>query len=96
MQQRPNGSIAMDNTGSAGDTLHQLTALTGGHEYASDTTAQAIAKAVSDPPRMNYRITFPPERLDGKYHKLRVTVARKGVRLQTPQSYYASILPGPN
>jgi VWFA-related protein len=96
VQQRPNGSIAVDNTGSAGDTLHQLTALTGGHEYPSDTTGQAIAKAMSDPPRMNYRITFPPERLDGKYHKLRVTVARKGVRIQTPQSYYASILPGRN
>jgi VWFA-related protein len=93
VQERPNGSLATDNTGSPGDTLRQLAELTGGRAYASDTTEKAIAEAINNPPRLNYRLTFAPDKLDGKYHKLKVTSANKDVKVQSPLSYYASPLP---
>ncbi len=89
VQQRPNGSIPPENEGSAGDTLAQLAALTGGRAYSSDTTAQAIPQAIGNAQRVNYRIVFSPDRLDGKYHKLRVTTTRKDIKIQTAQNYYA-------
>ena len=93
VQQRPNGSLAPQNEGSPGDTLAQLTALTGGRAFASDTTEQAIAQAMNSARRMNYRMVFSPDRLDGKYHKIRVTTKRKEVTIQTAQNYYAIAAP---
>lgn len=54
----------------------------------------AIAAAVSRieaEALTNYSIEYQPpaNNWDGKYHKLRVTVARKGVRVQTELGYYA-------
>jgi hypothetical protein len=66
-----------------------LSALTGGKAFATDSTAQAIAQATSDAARVNYRLVFSPDRLDGKYHKLRVTTTRKDLKIQTAQNYYA-------
>jgi len=89
VQQRPNGSLPPQSEGSPADTLEQLSALTGGRVYASDNTAQAIAQATGGAPRINYRIAFLPDRLDGKYHKLRVTSSRKDIKIQTAERYYA-------
>ncbi len=89
VQQRPNGSLPPQNEGSPGDTLEQLSALTGGHVFPSDNTEQAITQATGNALRMNYRIAFLPDRLDGKYHKIRVTVARKDIKIQTAERYYA-------
>jgi VWFA-related protein len=90
VQQRPSGSLELDNEGSGGETLHQLSALTGGRYYTTDKTDEAIAEGMSGAQSMNYRMAFLPDRLDGKYHKLRVTTARTDVRIQTAQNYYAS------
>jgi len=93
VQQRPSGSLAMDNEGSPGDTLAQLTALTGGRAYPSDNTEEAIAQAMSGARRVNYRMVFSPDRLDGKYHKIRVSTPRKDIKIQTAERYYAIAAP---
>ena len=90
VEQRPSGSLEADNEGSGGETLHQLSALTGGRYYTTDKTDEAIAEGMSAEQSMNYRMAFLPERLDGKYHKLRVTTTRPGIVVQTAQNYYAS------
>jgi VWFA-related protein len=90
VQQRPSGSLEVDNEGSPGDTLKQLSALTGGRSYLTDSTEEAIAQAISDVQRMNYRMAFSPDRLDGKYHKIHVTSLRTDIKIQAPRSYYAS------
>jgi len=93
VQQRPGGSLAPEGEGSSFDTLNQLSALTGGKAYATDQTAQAITQATSDAQRVNYRLVFSPDRLDGKYHKIRVSTARKDIKIQTAQNYYAIAVP---
>jgi VWFA-related protein len=90
VQQRPSGSLELDNEGSPGDTLKQLSALTGGQAYLTDSTGQAIAEAIKGAHRMNYRVAFSPDRLDGKYHKIRLTSLRSDISIQTAQDYYAS------
>jgi len=89
VEQRPSGSLPPQNEGSPGDTLAQVSALTGGRVFPTDTTTQAIKAAASDALRVNYRIAFLPDRLDGKYHKIRVTTTRKDIKIQTTQNYYA-------
>jgi hypothetical protein len=93
VQQRPSGSLPPEGEGSSSDTLRQLSALTGGKAFATDATAQAIEQAGSDAARVNYRLVFSPDRLDGKYHKLRVTTTRKDLKIQTAQNYYAVAAP---
>lgn len=89
VEQRPNGSLAGQNEGSAGDTLRQISELTGGHTLPSDNVEQAIRQAVNDAAHLNYKIAFESDRPDGKYHKLRVTTARKDIRIQAADHYYA-------
>lgn len=72
------------------ETLQLLSGLTGGRAYGSDSVESAITEAMADT-RGSYVVGYHPRRQngDGKYHKLRVTCARKGVRLQTKQGYWA-------
>jgi hypothetical protein len=35
-------------------------------------------------------MAFLPDRLDGKYHKIRVTTTRKEIKIQTAERYYAT------
>jgi len=72
------------------DSLDILTGATGGRTFATVDLNKAIAQAEADA-RTNYSLEYqPPARnWDGKYHKLRVTVARKGIHLQTEQGYFA-------
>jgi VWFA-related protein len=93
VQQRPNGSLAFGGEGSGFDTLAQLSALTGGKAFPSDSTENAIGQATSDAQRVNYRMVFEPDRLDGKYHKIRVVASRKDIKIQTAQNYYAIATP---
>jgi VWFA-related protein len=71
-------------------TLQQFAGLTGGRSNASNDIGAAIRQAMNDV-RTSYQIGYypPPENWDRKYHKLRVTCARKGVRVQTKVGYYA-------
>ncbi len=76
--------------GDALDTLDQLSALTGGRVYRTDDDmGKAIRQAASDAQSINYRIAFSPGWTDGKYHKIRVTVARKDIRIRAAERYYA-------
>jgi VWFA-related protein len=93
VEQRPPGSLSTDNEGSPGDTLEKLSALTGGRRFPSGATEDALAQAMSGAQRMNYRMAFSPDRMDGKYHKLRVTTARTDIKIQTAQGYYAAAVP---
>jgi VWFA-related protein len=70
------------------DALDILTGAAGGRTFATIDLNQAIAQAEADA-RMNYSLSYQPSSWDGKYHKLRVTVARKGIHLQTERGYFA-------
>lgn len=89
VEQRPNGSIPIGGEGSRRDTLDEISALTGGKVIPTDRVDQAIQAAIESARHMNYRIAFEPDRMDGKYHKLRVTAARRDVSIQTADHYYA-------
>jgi VWFA-related protein len=71
------------------DTLQQLAGLTGGR-YFSEDIAAGIRQARNDM-RTSYQIAYQPPlpNWDAKYHKLRVSCRRKGVKLQTKVGYYA-------
>ncbi len=72
------------------DSLDILTGSTGGHAFPTIDLNRALNE-IEAGARMNYSIEFQPpsDNRDGKYHKLRVTVARKGVHVQTELGYYA-------
>jgi len=68
-------------------TFEDYANLTGGKVYYND-----IAKAISETmaaSRSSYMLQYDEPSNDGKYHKVRVSCARKGIRLQVEQGYYA-------
>jgi hypothetical protein len=69
--------------------------MTGGRTDAGKDIGAAVQQAISDV-RTSYQIGYlPPEKnWDGKFHKIRVTSKRKGVRIQTRTGYYAWPEPG--
>ncbi|MDR3699857.1 MAG: VWA domain-containing protein [Candidatus Sulfopaludibacter sp.] len=71
-------------------TLDEFARLTGGRAWENNDIGGAIKQAITDA-KQSYLISYtpPPENWDGKYHKIRVTCARKGVKLQARQGYYA-------
>jgi len=93
LPQRPETSSG--NRPSAGlhstETLDQLAAITGGRPTSSKDVRGAVAQAMNDA-RTNYDVGYaPPDtNWDGKFHKLRVTTRRKGIRIQAKSGYYAS------
>jgi len=105
VQQSPPGSITTDagasTRGGAADataptgmgseeTLQEFARLTGGRAYENNDIAGAIKQAVNDA-QESYLISYvpPAENWDGKFHKIRITCARKGVKLQARQGYFA-------
>lgn len=72
------------------DTLSQFADLTGGRPDAGKDIGAAVRQAITDA-RTSYVVTYvPPEsNWDDKFHKLRITCARKGVKLQAKTGYYA-------
>jgi hypothetical protein len=71
-------------------TLNELAGVTGGRPSVDKDTGAALKQAMSDV-NVSYQIGYyPPEsNWDGKFHKLRVTCKRKGVRVQAKTGYYA-------
>ena len=67
--------------------LDQFADLTGGKVYQNDF--EKAVKEVMAASQSGYVIEYDAPRPDGKYHKVRVTCSRKGVRLQVRQGYYA-------
>ena len=80
---------AHSGLGSA-ETLDQFAQLTGGRANANGDFGNVIRQAMIDA-RTSYQIAYePPDtNWDGKFHKLRVTTKRKGVKLQSKTGYYA-------
>ena len=72
------------------DTLDQFAEMTGGRPDDGKDIGAAVRQAINDA-RTSYQIGYyPPEKnWDDKYHKLRVTCTRKGVRIQAKTGYYA-------
>ena len=70
------------------DTLEQFANLTGGKVFSNDL--EKAVKEVMAASRSGYVIEYDGPRIDGKYHKIRVTCSRKGVHLQVKQGYYAN------
>jgi VWFA-related protein len=93
VEQSMSGAAAAIATESE-QTLEEFAGLTGGREYRSGRVDEAIQQALTDF-RANYQIAYYSASLDpdGKHHKLRVTCARKQVRLQTEPGFYALVPP---
>jgi VWFA-related protein len=72
------------------ETLQDFARYTGGPANGSNDIRVAIRQAMNDV-RTSYQISYypVPQNWDGKFHKVRVTCARKGVRIQTEEGYYA-------
>jgi hypothetical protein len=72
------------------DTLQQFADLTGGQAFLNNNVKGAIQQATGDA-RMSYTLAYFPAPYtgDGKYHKIKLTCARKGVKVHTRMGYYA-------
>lgn len=72
------------------DTLDQFAGMTGGRPEAGKDIGGAVRQAISDM-RTSYQIGYsPPEKnWDNKFHKLRVTSTRKGIKIQSKTGYFA-------
>ena len=72
------------------DTLQEFARYTGGRANASNSIRDALKQAMNDT-RTGYRLGYFPAGVsrDGKFHKLKITCARKGVRIQAKEGYYA-------
>ena len=72
------------------DTLNEFADMTGGRPNNGKDIGAAITQAMNDA-RTSYQPGYysPFEAGDGKFHKLRVTCTRKGVRIQAKTGYYA-------
>jgi hypothetical protein len=71
-------------------TLDDLAGLTGGRPTGSKDVGAAVRQAITDA-RTSYQIGYyaEPRNWDSKFHKLRITCTRKGVRIQARTGYYA-------
>jgi VWFA-related protein len=71
-------------------TLNTLADMTGGRESSGKDICEALKQARTDA-RVSYLLGYfsPESNWDGKYHKLRVTCKRKGVRIQAKTGYFA-------
>ena len=73
------------------ETLSQFAELTGGRSKGEIDIGVVVRQAISDT-RTSYQLGYrPPEsNWDGKYHKIKVTCVRKGVKTQAKSGYYAA------
>jgi len=73
------------------ETLSQFAELTGGRTKGDTDIGLVVRQAIGDT-RTSYQIGYrPPEsNWDGKYHKIKVTCVRKGVKVQAKTGYYAA------
>jgi VWFA-related protein len=78
--------------------MEEMAGLTGGRAYFNDDM-QAVIKQLAANASIAYTIAYEPphENWDSKFHKVKVTCERKGVKLEARQRYYAlpDTRPGP-
>jgi VWFA-related protein len=82
---------AMGGTGLGSKAfLDELAGLTGGRPNSGKDIGAAVRQAVNDA-RTSYQIGYYAtlRNWDSKFHKLRITCTRKGVRIQARSGYYA-------
>lgn len=72
------------------DTLDQFAGMTGGRPDAGKDIGGAVRQAISDM-GTSYQVGYTPaeKNWDNKFHKLRVTSTRKGIRIQSKTGYFA-------
>jgi VWFA-related protein len=70
--------------------LEQMAGLTGGWTYSGEEI-RSVLKQVARDANAGYTIYFDPgaDNWDSKFHKVRLTLERKGVKLHAKQRYYA-------
>jgi VWFA-related protein len=70
--------------------LEQIAGLTGGWMYSGDEI-RSVLKQVARDNAVSYSIYFDPgaDNWDSKFHKVRVTLERKGIKVHVKQRYYA-------
>jgi VWFA-related protein len=71
------------------ETLDEVSDLTGGKAYPQRSVENAIPEVLANS-RVSYLIEYAAPAPDGKFHKIRVTSGRKGIRLQVEQGYAAA------
>ena len=69
--------------------LTEIADRSGGRAHMDMDVASALKQALDDS-RSSYTLGFSPKLWDGKYHKLRVSCTRAGLRLLAPDGYYAA------
>jgi VWFA-related protein len=71
-------------------TMEEFANMTGGRSFVSKAVEAAIKQAADDACG-GYSVAYAPpqQNWDSKFHKVAVTCARKGVRIQAKQRYYA-------
>ncbi len=84
----PAGAMPPTNRGTAAYTLRQMADLSGGRLFTGTNMDKAIIEAMKNA-RGRYQIGIDAPASNGKYHKLRVTCARTGVRVEGPKGYFA-------
>jgi VWFA-related protein len=72
------------------ETMQQFADLSGGQAFLSNNVREAIKQATGDA-HMSYLIGYYSTKpgTDGKYHKIKVTCARKSVKVHSKAGYYA-------
>lgn len=75
-------------------TLDEFASVTGGRPNLGKDIGAALKQAMNDV-RVSYQIGYyaPERNWDGKFHKVRVTCKRKGVKIQAKTGYYAWAVP---
>jgi VWFA-related protein len=81
-------SLPSNERGTAEDTLHLLADLTGAPMYSDGQTEKAIVRSLEKAPA-RYQLGYETPPPDGKYHKLRVVCAHKGVKIESRRGYFA-------
>jgi VWFA-related protein len=74
------------------DTMQHVADLTGGRAFANGNDLTGAIRDVVDDAAVLYSLGFYTDEhsSDGKFHELKVTVARSGVTVHYPKAYFAS------
>jgi len=83
------GTITLAPRGWPRDTLQKLADVSGGRLYLNGEVDKAVAEPFEV--RVAYQLTYEAPPANGKFHALRVTCSRKGVRIVAPQGYFAEL-----
>jgi VWFA-related protein len=77
------------------DTMRLLASWTGGKAFVDSNNIRGAVMQATEDSEVTYSLGFYAEEkeLDGKYHELKVKVARKGIDLRHRQGYFATKLP---